>query len=116
VRTRGDEVYIRFFSRVLSEAAASEIVPELLEMIDRGECRRLFLDLCRVERLSSSMLAKTVKLTRSMDTQGGELRLINVCADVRRTFSVTRLDQIVEIAEGETGTAGVASNGVRDVQ
>ena len=109
VSNRGENVFVRFFSRFLSEAAAVEMAPELLEMIERGECRSLNLDFCRVERLSSAMLAKTVKFKRNLDAKGGKLRLINICPHVRHVFAVTKLDQILEIAERETGEPGVLS-------
>jgi anti-sigma B factor antagonist len=102
VTTRGEDVVVRLYSRILSEAAAVEIAIDLLEMIDRGECRCLILDLGQVERLTSTMLAKAVKLTKVLHAQGGTLRLTNLCPNVRQVFAVTKLDQVLEIAESRS--------------
>jgi anti-anti-sigma factor len=72
--------------------------PALLEMAEQGDCREIVLDLYRVERLTSAVLARIVCLQRKLEARGTGLRLVNVGAHVRETLRVTRLDQILDIA------------------
>ena len=99
----GDEqdLIVRFSTDTLGEVAAVEVTAELTEMVERAGCRSLILDFTSVQRVSSAMLAKTIRLKRTMDAQGGRLQLIRLSPRIRQAFRVTKLDQLLDITPGE---------------
>jgi anti-anti-sigma factor len=56
----------------------------------------LALDLSAVAFLSSTALTRLVELDRELRARGGRLSLVNVRADVRQVFAVTRLDALLD--------------------
>jgi anti-sigma B factor antagonist len=112
-RREHDDV-VRFSTHTLGETAATEMAPELLGITDRDECRRLVLDFDRVERMSSAMLAKIVKVKRIMESKGGAVTLVNLCPRIRQAFRVTKLDQILDIVEDDLEAGASVSNGDPD--
>jgi anti-anti-sigma factor len=101
VRSRGDGVVVRFSEPVLGEMCVTQLAPALHDMAEREDCREIVLDFCHVERLSSAVLARIVRLQRKMDAQGRRLSLVNVGPRVHQILKVTKLDQILHVALSE---------------
>jgi len=88
---------------VLDELTVNEISDELLGVADWPDCHRLLLDFSGVAYLSSTMLGKLVRLHRKMESKGEKLRLCGINSQLRSVFAITRLDQLFDITDTETG-------------
>ncbi|MBN9523252.1 STAS domain-containing protein [bacterium] len=76
-------------------AADAEVLDRELARARAAADPGLALDLSAVAFLSSTALSRFVALDRELKAAGGGLSLVNVRPDVRRVFTVTRLDALL---------------------
>ena len=94
----GDAVVVRFGKcHILDEYVANALGLELYGVADRPHVRRLILDFCGVAGMCSLMLGKLLMLRSEMVAKGGGLVLCGLAPDLKRLFSLTRLDQVFDI-------------------
>jgi anti-sigma B factor antagonist len=72
----------------------------------QGGARKFLFDFARTGYLDSSGLGILVSLSKQIRERGGTLRLANLSEDLKTLFALARLDRIIDIEEGDDGTAG----------
>jgi anti-sigma B factor antagonist len=77
---------------------SQEFSEELLNRINCGE-RRLLLDLGRCEFISSSGLGAIAAALMVARSRGGDMEILNACANVRNLFKTTKLNTIIRITK-----------------
>lgn len=82
-------------SHTLTAAYADTLDGELAA-VRAAAAPGLALDLSGVAFLSSTALSRFVALDQELRSVGGRLSLVNVRPNVRRVFSVTRLDGLLD--------------------
>jgi anti-anti-sigma factor len=70
-------------------------------LVGSGGTPRIVVDLCRLDSISSPLLAKLITLNKRIQRSGGELILCGLGQFVRETFASTKLDQLFDICEDE---------------
>lgn len=73
---------------------------ELLTQINQGE-RNLRLDMARCEYVSSSGLGAIAAALMVARSRGGDIEVLNACANVRNLFRTTKLNTIIRIVKPE---------------
>ena len=101
-REDGPVTVVRFGQHViLDDWAIRDVGNGLYSVAARIGCQHLLLDFSCVVFLGSTMLGKLVTLNKKMHSKGGKLTLFGLGPEVREVFSVTKLDQILDILDGE---------------
>jgi anti-anti-sigma factor len=104
VGTNGNVIVVRLGKHwVLDELNVNKISDELLGVADRPDCHHLLVDFAGVTKLSSSMLARLLKLRRKMESKGEKLRLCGLDSQLRSVFATTKLDRLFDITDTEAG-------------
>ena len=81
-----------------------ELKQAFLDALEQGK-RKFRIDFQNTTGLDSSGLGVLVSLTKRLREQGGELRLVHLNEDLRTLFSLTKLDTLFQIDEGDDGGA-----------
>ena len=77
-----------------------ELKQKVLDELERGE-KRFLIDFAHTGYIDSSGLGVLVSLSKKIRERGGELRLANLDGDLRALFRLTRLDTLLEMADGD---------------
>jgi len=81
-----------------------ELKQAFLDALEQGK-RKFRIDFQNTTALDSSGLGVLVSLSKRLREQGGELRLVHLNEDLRTLFSLTKLDTLFQIDEGDGGGA-----------
>jgi anti-sigma B factor antagonist len=76
---------------------AKELRTMLFELIQSGQ-KHVVIDLQHVAMVDSSGLGVFIATQNTLKTQGGDLTVTNVSADLQRLFQLMRLDQHFTVA------------------
>lgn len=98
VTEEGGRTAVRFApGTTLDEANIQGVGDRLTALAGAGDRPHLTIDLGGVTMLTSVALAKFVGLNGKVRAAGGRLVLVNPTPLVRRVFTITRLDTILDI-------------------
>jgi anti-sigma B factor antagonist len=81
----------------LTEANVGAVGAEISRLADADHGRDIHIDLGNIEFLTSSALGQLLSIHKKFRSLGGRLTLGNIQPLVREVFSVTCLDQVIEI-------------------
>lgn len=84
----------------LTDANIEPLNRQLAAFLAGREGRHLVLDLCEIEFVSSAGVAAFLGLNRRVKANHGQLTLVNARPEIRKVFTVTRLDRVVDIRTG----------------
>lgn len=82
-----------------STANIQQIGDGLLELVE--ENAKILVDFSNVKFLSSAMLGKLVDLHKRVEAASGALKLCNIHGDLSVVFTMTKLDQLLDIQDSE---------------
>ncbi len=111
--SRRDEVIVVRFkdSKLIDDLAIVKVANELYALAAEPDGRRLLLNFAGVDYLSSMFLSKLLGLKRRLEKKQGQLKLCEICPEVREVFGITKIDTILEIvATEDEGLAAFAEN------
>src|SRR4051794_39853077 len=95
---RTDGLTVRFPTLTqLTDANAEKVGAEIRNLAEAERGGHLRIDLGNIVFLTSSALGQFLSLHKKFRSAGGRLTLGNVHPMVREVFTITRLDQIIEI-------------------
>ena len=83
--------------RISEGEVVEAIQQELTRLIDADPAQKIVIDFQRVELMSSATLGVLVRLYRDLAENGGRIVLCGLQPSVRKTFELTRLDQLFRI-------------------
>lgn len=83
----------------LDTPATVEIQPEIDKIVQMAS-KEIVIDCSKLSYIASSGLRQLITIHKKCKSEGGEMKLINVNADVMEIFSVTRFDKVFDISEG----------------
>lgn len=72
----------------------------MLSVVENRSEPDLCIDLAKIEYLTSMALSQFLKLDHQVRAQGGRLTLANVRPDVRKVFTISKLDHVLNIRDG----------------
>ena len=87
--------------RLTTDGGAAMIKEALRECAEQGD-RRVVLNLERLNFMDSSGLGSLVSGSKLLESQGGQMRIVNARGPVRNVFQITRLDRIFPAYQDET--------------
>lgn len=83
--------------RISEGEVVEAIEQELSRLIEDDAAQKIMIDFQRVELMSSATLGVLVRLYRDLAENGGRIVLCGLQPSVRKTFELTRLDQLFRI-------------------
>jgi len=102
VNQHGDVTVVYFLEqRILDEVNIRVITEDISYLIEAEARRALLINFQKVKYLSSAVLGKLVALTKQMKKIKGELKLCCIAPEIREVFTVTKLDKVIDIYDGE---------------
>lgn len=105
LQQEGDVVVATFeMSQLSDDENIEQMGRELFALVDHYDCRRIVIDLRRVEYLTSSVLGKLITLHRRLHRSDGVLVLCHITPPVRGILEASRLDSYFRTCD-ETGCA-----------
>lgn len=84
-------------AKILDQRNINLIGAELMELVEKGNLKRMLLSLENVHYLSSAVLGKLVSLQKALRMNGGTLKLCAIAPSIFEVFTITRLDKVFEI-------------------
>ena len=98
----GEMTVVRFVNGVtLNEELGYALSKYLRSLVEEGACRRLVLNLNRIDFLDSMLIGKLFGLHRTMKSAGGHLALCGVGAQLDCLLELVRLPQLIPIGGTE---------------
>ncbi|TWT42361.1 STAS domain protein [Phycisphaerae bacterium RAS1] len=98
VERRGDVAILSILCRSMDEPAAQQLHDDGLAASSEGPTRALVVDMSKVEFAPSVALGAFIRLAQALKLSGQRLVIVGVTQRVHGTFSVTRLDKVLERA------------------
>src|SRR5258706_7865008 len=108
-RVEPDITVLEFIGRLTLGNRLSEVERSIRDMIQQG-CRRLVLDLARLDFMDSSGVGMLVMCAGAMDQAGGQMRVAGANLRVTQVFEITHLGRVVPIL----ADAGAACGSFKD--
>jgi len=100
VRHSGAITIIEFLDRRLIDAVQIERIGErILELVNSAAIPKVVLDFNKVEYLSSTALNVLIRVENAIDLKKGELRLSSLDPDLRKVFTLMKLDKVMKICK-----------------
>jgi anti-anti-sigma factor len=97
IQTAGDVTVVEFLETLVWEMfQVEQISNELAALVEEKGCRRIVLDLARVEMISSSTLGVLIDLKHRLDDKQGRLVIAGLREELMNVFRVTRLENRFE--------------------
>ena len=108
-----DGVFVVGFrdERILSDLTIAAIGRELCSVADREDCRKMLVSFARVSRLSSMVLGTLLMVDKRLRRKEGRLKVCRIAPDIREVFTVTKLDQLLDIQDSEQQALAEFSSG-----
>ncbi|MGQ9650435.1 MAG: STAS domain-containing protein [Phycisphaerae bacterium] len=88
-------------SSILDTLQIQTIGSALYDLVDNRNCRKLILDFSKVRFLSSSALGMLITLRKKAAAIKGELGICAMRDDLRKVFTISRLDQLFNFYKNE---------------
>jgi len=82
---------------IVNEVAIKATADEIKKLLTANPGIGLLLDFRYVKRFSSAALGMLVSLQKLVGMQKGELKLSNICPEIRQVFKLTSLDKVFDI-------------------
>jgi len=102
VETVKDVTLVTFTdSTVIDLQHIDNIRDELLEMLVSRGCRKVVLDMSKVQHFSSSALGMLVEAAAAAKKAKGQLVLCGVQPEIRKIFKITKLEKQFQFAASE---------------
>jgi anti-sigma B factor antagonist len=86
---------------VLDALQVQEIGDELYKLVDGRACRKLVLDLSKVQMLSSAALGVLINLKKKSDAIKGKVVLCGIRKEPMKVFQITHLNKVFDIKANE---------------
>jgi anti-anti-sigma factor len=94
----GDHIVVCLVGcKELHEDNAQIFDAQIASLVEKQQGQHLILNLAAVEYLTSTVLGKLVSLHHRLRQQGGRLTVTNTQAVVWEIFTVTRLNQVLDV-------------------
>jgi anti-sigma B factor antagonist len=93
--------------KIIDPEAIQELGQELFDLVDREERRKLVLNFCNVEFLSSAALGKLITFEKKAKRVGADLILTNISPEIYQVFAITNLDKLFKIKDTEADALAV---------
>jgi len=87
---------------LLDEPSIDDVARGLYELVDQRACRKLIVDFRAVSHMASQMLGVLVNLNKKSRLIRGSVVLCGIRPNLMKVFEITKLDEILTIAEDET--------------
>jgi len=98
----GDVTVVRFVDRkILDEGNIQEIARELFELVENEGRKKVLLNFCTVDFLSSAALGKLITLDKKAKAAGARLKLSNIRPEIYEVFLLTHLHKLFDIKDDE---------------
>jgi len=98
----GDVTVVRFVDRkILDESSIQELGQELIEVVEKGDRKKVLLNFSNVEFLSSAALGKLITLDKKAKAAGTSLKLSNIRPEIYEVFAMTKLNKLFDIKADE---------------
>jgi anti-sigma B factor antagonist len=98
----GDVTVIRFVDRkILDEGNIQEVGQELFHLVEVEQRKKLLINFCTVDFLSSAALGKLITLDKKVKTHGGKLKFSNIRPEIYEVFAITKLNKLFDIKDDE---------------
>ena len=89
-------------SAILNSAEIDQIAEDLYELIDKRAARKLIVDFTNVKHLGSQTLGVLLELQKRSRAIKGTLLLCSMREDLRKMFSITKLDKLFTFFPDDT--------------
>ncbi len=86
---------------ILDVLQVQQIGDELYKLVDSRACRKLILDLSKVQMLSSAALGVLINLKKKSDAIKGQVVLCGIRREPMKVFTITHLNKVFEIKPNE---------------
>jgi anti-sigma B factor antagonist len=111
VERHEDTMVVQFLDRrVVAELAITDVGEELYAVASRPDCRKLVLNFCAVEFLSSAMLGKLAIVKKMIAAKGGLFILCEICPNIRLILKLTAMERIFDIRDAEAEAVAFCAN------
>ena len=98
----GEVTIVRFVDRkILDEGNIQEIGQELVDLVEKEGRKRLLLNFCTVDFLSSAALGKLITLDKKSKAAGAKLKLSNIRPEIYEVFLLTHLYKLFDIKDDQ---------------
>lgn len=100
VRKFGAITVVEFLDRrIVDQEHVSRIGGQIRTLVNAGENPGILLDFQRVEFLSSATLSELLNIEKLVRSKNGKLRLMNLDRNLKKMFSMTKLDKVLKICK-----------------
>lgn len=96
-----DDILIVNLEGRLDVSVANEVEEGLSELIDKGNHRRVLLNMDGIEYMSSSGFRACISTLRKLNAKEGTLKMCNIKPAVKRIFDVIELTSLFDIFPNE---------------
>jgi anti-sigma B factor antagonist len=86
---------------VLDALQVQQIGDMLYQLVDGRACRKLILDMSKVQMLSSAALGVLINLKKKSDAIKGKVVLCGIRKEPMKVFQITHLNKVFDICAGE---------------
>ncbi len=98
VNESGDVSIVRLVDeKVMDPERVQKLGSELLALPEDGD--RILINMENVKFLSSAAINKLIVLEKRLRGSGGQIKLSNLCPEVREVFTITNLNSVFDIME-----------------
>src|SRR6266481_1180165 len=98
----GDVTVVNFIDRkILDEQNIQIIGEQLFSLVDTEHVKKMLLNFCNVEYLSSAALGKLITLNKKVNAAGGKLVLCNIDPQIYEVFEITKLNKLYNTQKEE---------------
>ena len=103
----GDVTVVNFYDKkILDEQTIQIIGEQLFSLVDELGRRKLLLNFCNVQYLSSAALGKFITLNKKVISAGGRLAVCNIDPLIYEVFELCGLNKLFNIERGGTDDLG----------
>jgi anti-sigma B factor antagonist len=98
----GDVSVVRFVDRKILDAGnIQDIGQELFDLVEKEGRKKVLINFCTVDFLSSAALGKLITLEKKAKVAGATLKLSNIRPEIYEVFLLTHLYKLFDIKDDE---------------
>jgi anti-sigma B factor antagonist len=98
----GDVTVVHFRDqKIIEDLGIQELGQELFTLVEVDNRKKLVLNFCSVDFLSSAALGKLITLEKKLKNRGGTLKLCCIRPEIYEVFAITRLNRLFDIKQEE---------------
>lgn len=98
----GDVTVVHFRDqKIIEDLGIQELGQELFTLVEVENRKKLVLNFCSVDFLSSAALGKLITLEKKLKNRGGTLKLCGIRPEIYEVFAITRLNRLFDIKQEE---------------